>query len=67
MLVGKEESVGPISAVLSHGYCTKKIAFFEHVYNSNLNHIFYHSDSCCHRFNLWGIEILKRENVCLQI
>ena len=24
MLVGKEESVGPISAALSHRYCAKK-------------------------------------------
>ena len=42
LLVGEEERVGPISAVHSHRYCAKKIAFFECVHNSNLIDNFYH-------------------------
>ena len=34
LLLGEEESVGPISAVHSHGYYAKKIAFFERAHNS---------------------------------
>ena len=70
MLVGREESAGPtwpISAVLSHRYCAKKFAFFDHGHDSHLIDIFYHCDSCCHEVELWGVEILKMENACVQI
>ena len=42
LLLGEEESVGPISAVHSHRYCEKKIALFERAHNSHLIDIFYH-------------------------
>ena len=65
LLVDEEESVGPNSAVHSHRYYEKKIAFFEHVHNSHRTDIFCHCDSCCHKLDLWGIEILKRQKACV--
>ena len=65
LLVSQEESAGPISAILFHTYFAKEfLCFFEHVYNSHLIYIFYHSDSCCDGIDLWRIEILKREDAC---
>ena len=58
LLLCEEDSVGLISAVHSHGYRAKKIAFFEH--NSHLTDIIYVCDSCCYEGDLLGIEILKR-------
>ena len=46
LLVGQEESVGPIDIV------QKNFAFIEHVHNSYLIDIFYHFDSCCHEVEL---------------
>ena len=40
LLLGEEESVGPISAVHSHRYCAIKIAFCERAHNSHLIDIF---------------------------
>ena len=40
LLLGEEESVGPISAVHSHRHCAKKIAFYERAHNSHLIDIF---------------------------
>ena len=40
LLLGEEESVGPISAVHSHGYYAKKIALYERAHNSHLIDIF---------------------------
>ena len=56
LLLCEEDSVGLISAVHSHGYRAKKIAFFEHVHNSHLTDIIYVCDSCCRE----DIENLKR-------
>ena len=39
LLLGEEKSVGLISAVHSHRYSTKKIAFFERAHNSHLTAI----------------------------
>ena len=43
----------------------KNIAFFEHVHNSHLIDVFDDCDCYCHEVDLCGIEILKRENVCV--
>ena len=43
----------------------KKFAFFEHIFNSHLIDIPYHCDSCYHEVDLRGIEILRRENICV--
>ena len=52
LLLGEEESVGPISAVHFHRYCAKKIAFFEREHNSHLIDIFHHCNSCCYEVDL---------------
>ena len=52
LLLGEDESGGPISAVHSHRYCAKKIALFERTHNSHLMDNLNNCDSCCHEVDL---------------
>ena len=52
LLLCEEENVGPISAVHSHRYYAKKIAFYERAHNTHQIDIFHHCDSCCHEVDL---------------
>ena len=51
LLLGEEESVGPVSAFPTD-IVQNKIVFFERAHNSHLIDIFYHRDSCCHEVDL---------------
>ena len=50
----------PILQFIPTDIVQKNFAFFEHVHNSHRTDIFYHCDSCCHKLDLCGVEILKR-------
>ena len=62
LLLDEDESVGPISAVHTHRYSAKKIAFFERAPNFHLIDLFNHCDSCCHEVDLWRMKILEAKD-----
>ena len=57
----KRRVLDPFLQFIPTDILQKKFAFFDHVQNSHRTDIFYHCDSCCHKVDLRGIEILKMQ------